>query len=117
MILDSIGMVLLTLPFVFPIIKALGFDPVWFGVLVVLTLEMGLISPPVGVNVFIVKSVARKVPLGQIFVGVMPSQIAEAFASSATGCPARKDSTCSASIACVLGIHAGSRGGNRGRGW
>jgi len=50
----------------------LGIDPIWFGVLTVLTLEMGLISPPVGLNVFIVKSVAPKVPLGDIFIGVLP---------------------------------------------
>ena len=62
----------MSLPIVFPIIISLGIDPIWFGVLVVLTLEMGLISPPVGINVFIVKSVAPDVPLGQIFRGVMP---------------------------------------------
>ena len=54
----------------------MGIDPIWFGVLVVLTLEMGLISPPVGVNVFIVKSVAKDVSLGKIFAGVMPFWIA-----------------------------------------
>ena len=65
-------MLVLTLPIFFPIITSLGIDPIWFGVLVVLTLEMGLISPPVGINVFIVKSVAPNVPLGQIFQGVLP---------------------------------------------
>ena len=65
-------MLVLTLPIFFPIVMALGIDPIWFGVLVVLTLEMGLISPPVGLNVFIVKSVAPKVPLGTIFRGVLP---------------------------------------------
>ncbi len=74
--LEGFAMMVLTLPIFFPIITQLGVDPIWFGVLVVLTLEMGLISPPVGINVFIVKSVARNVPLGQIFVGVIPFWIA-----------------------------------------
>jgi tripartite ATP-independent transporter DctM subunit len=70
--LEGFAMLVLTLPVFFPAISALGIDPIWFGVLVVLTLEMGLISPPVGINVFIVKSVAHDVPLGRIFVGVIP---------------------------------------------
>ena len=70
--LEGFAMLVLTMPIFFPVITELGIDPIWFGVLVVLTLEMGLISPPVGINVFIVKSVAPKVPLGQIFVGVLP---------------------------------------------
>jgi len=70
--LEGFAMLVLTLPIFFPVIMQLGIDPVWFGVLVVLTLEMGLISPPVGINVFIVKSVAREVPLGTIFIGVIP---------------------------------------------
>ncbi|WP_136068581.1 TRAP transporter large permease [Modicisalibacter radicis] len=70
--LEGFAMLVLTMPIFFPVITQLGFDPIWFGVLVVLTLEMGLISPPVGVNVFIVKSVAPNVPLRDIFVGVMP---------------------------------------------
>ena len=65
-------MLVLTLPIFMPVVTDLGIDPIWFGVLVVLTLEMGLISPPVGINVFIVKSVARDVPLIDIFRGVMP---------------------------------------------
>ncbi|MBY4891830.1 TRAP transporter large permease [Rhodobacteraceae bacterium N5(2021)] len=70
--LEGFAMLVLTLPIFFPIIVAQGIDPIWCGVLVVLTLEMGLISPPVGLNVFIVKSVAPKVPLSDIFVGVIP---------------------------------------------
>ncbi|MBL4807175.1 MAG: TRAP transporter large permease, partial [Rhodobacteraceae bacterium] len=70
--LEGFAMLVLTLPIFFPIIMELGIDPIWFGVLVVLTLEMGLISPPVGINVFIVKSVAPNVPLSQIFIGVLP---------------------------------------------
>ena len=70
--LEGFAMLVLTLPIFFPVILALGIDPIWFGVLVVLTLEMGLISPPVGINVFIVKSVAPKAELAQIFRGVLP---------------------------------------------
>ncbi len=70
--LEGFAMMVLTLPIFFPIVSQLGIDPIWFGVLVVLTLEMGLISPPVGINVFIVKSVARDVPLGTIFRGIVP---------------------------------------------
>lgn len=70
--LEGFAMLVLTLPIFFPIVLALGIDPIWFGVLTVLTLEMGLISPPVGINVFIVKSVAPSVPLIDIFRGVLP---------------------------------------------
>lgn len=70
--LEGFAMIVLTMPIFFPVITQLGYDPIWFGVLVVLTLEMGLISPPVGVNVFIVKSVAPDVPLSDIFKGVLP---------------------------------------------
>ncbi|WP_375258736.1 TRAP transporter large permease [Citreimonas sp.] len=70
--LEGFAMLVLTLPIFFPVIVQLGIDPIWFGVLVVLTLEMGLISPPVGINVFIVKSVAPNVELGTIFRGVLP---------------------------------------------
>ncbi len=68
--LEGFAMLVLTLPIFFPIIVELGIDPIWFGVMVVLALEMGLISPPVGLNVFIVKSIAPNVSLGQIFSGV-----------------------------------------------
>lgn len=74
--LEGFAMLVLTLPIFFPVVLQLGIDPIWFGVLVVLTLEMGLISPPVGINVFIVKSVAPKVPLSEIFRGVAPFWLA-----------------------------------------
>lgn len=74
--LEGFAMLVLSMPIFFPVITQLGIDPIWFGVLVVLTLEMGLISPPVGVNVFIVKSVAPGVELGQIFKGVVPFWVA-----------------------------------------
>ncbi|WP_305971944.1 MULTISPECIES: TRAP transporter large permease [unclassified Mameliella] len=74
--LEGFAMLVLTLPIFFPVIVDLGIDPIWFGVLVVLTLEIGLISPPVGINVFIVKSVAPSVELGTIFRGVLPFWLA-----------------------------------------
>ena len=70
--LEGFAMLVLTLPIFFPIIQTLEIDPIWFGVLVVITLEMGLISPPVGINVFIVKSVAPDTELADIFRGVLP---------------------------------------------
>ena len=74
--LEGFAMLVLTLPIFFPVVLQLGIDPIWFGVLVVLTLEMGLISPPVGINVFIVKSVAPNVSLADIFRGVVPFWLA-----------------------------------------
>ena len=74
--LEGIAMLVLTLPVVFPVILALGYSPIWFGVIVVIVLEMGLISPPVGVNVFVVKGVAPDVPLEKIFKGIWPFWLA-----------------------------------------
>ncbi|MEK9685394.1 MAG: TRAP transporter large permease [Rhodospirillaceae bacterium] len=76
--LEGFAMLVLTLPIVHPLILALGYDPIWFGVVMVIVLEMGLISPPVGVNVFVVKGVAEDVPLKQIFSGIVPFWIAMA---------------------------------------
>jgi tripartite ATP-independent transporter DctM subunit len=76
--LEGFAMMVLTLPIVHPLILALGYDPIWFGVVMVIVLEMGLISPPVGVNVFVVKGVAEDVPLRDIFAGIIPFWIAMA---------------------------------------
>ncbi len=76
MFLEGFAMMVLTIPIVFPIITALDIDPVWFGIFMVIVLEMGLISPPVGINVFVVKGVAEDVPMGQIFAGIMPFWLA-----------------------------------------
>ncbi|MCI1192512.1 TRAP transporter large permease [Calidifontimicrobium sp. SYSU G02091] len=70
MIMEELAMVLLTLPVFFPIVVGLGFDPVWFGVLIVLVVQIGLISPPVGLNLFVLNSLLRDVPLTQIYRGV-----------------------------------------------
>ena len=76
MFMDGFAMLVLTLPVFFPVVMALGFDPIWFGVIVMVVLEMGLISPPVGMNVFIVHSVARHVPQSTIYQGVAPFWLA-----------------------------------------
>ncbi len=69
-IMEELSMVLLTIPVFFPIVTQLGFDPVWFGVLIVLVVQIGLISPPVGMNLFVLNSLLKNVPLRQIFRGV-----------------------------------------------
>jgi len=74
--LDTMAMIILSIPIFFPIVMSLGFDPIWFGVLVVLVVELALITPPLGMNVFIIRGVVPHVPLSQIFVGVMPFCIA-----------------------------------------
>ena len=70
-------MILLTVPIFFPIVVALGFDPVWFGVIVVMVVEIGLISPPIGMNIFIIKGLAPDVDLTKIYRGVLPFVIAQ----------------------------------------
>jgi tripartite ATP-independent transporter DctM subunit len=70
--MDSMAFMVVTLPIFFPIVQKLGFDPIWFGVMMVLLGEMGVITPPVGVNVFVIKGIAPEVPLNQIFRGIFP---------------------------------------------
>jgi TRAP-type C4-dicarboxylate transport system permease large subunit len=71
MFMDGLAMLLLTLPIVFPIVKAFGFDPVWFGIIITLLVEMALLSPPVGLNSYVVHGVT-KVPLQEVFYGIAP---------------------------------------------
>ncbi len=70
--MNVIPMILLTLPAIFPTIQSLGFDPIWFGVVIVVLMEMGQITPPVGINVFALSSVAPDVPMGSIFKYILP---------------------------------------------
>jgi C4-dicarboxylate transporter DctM subunit len=70
--MDSLALITLTVPILYPVILKLGFDPVWFGVIIVLVGEMGVITPPVGINVYIIKGVAGDVPLETIFKGIFP---------------------------------------------
>jgi tripartite ATP-independent transporter DctM subunit len=70
--LDAISMMVLTMPVIFPVIIDLGFDPIWFGVIAVLMMEAGLLTPPMGLNVFTVAGVAKDVPLEAIYRGILP---------------------------------------------
>lgn len=70
-LMDQVAILILTVPIVLPLIKALGFDPVWFGVIVIVVAEVGLVTPPVGLNVFVVSRYAKR-PLQEIFAGVWP---------------------------------------------
>jgi TRAP-type C4-dicarboxylate transport system permease large subunit len=71
-VMEELTMVLLTIPLFFPIVTQLGFDPVWFGVLIVMIVQIGLISPPVGMNLFVINTLLPGVGLGQIFRGCWP---------------------------------------------
>ncbi len=71
-VMEELTMVLLTIPLFFPIVTSLGFDPVWFGVLIVMIVQIGLISPPVGMNLFVLNSLLPEVGLSQIFRGCWP---------------------------------------------
>ncbi len=75
-VMEELTMVLLTIPLFFPIVTALGFDPVWFGVLIVMIVQIGLISPPVGMNLFVLNSLLPGVGLGNIFRGCWPFVVA-----------------------------------------
>jgi len=74
--MEELSMILLTVPVLFPLVVALGFDPVWFGIIVVIVVQIGLISPPVGMNIFVVKSLLRHVTIGTVFRGVTPFSVA-----------------------------------------
>jgi TRAP-type C4-dicarboxylate transport system permease large subunit len=75
--MEELSMILLTVPVFFPLIQSLGFDPVWFGILVVCIVEIGMISPPVGMNVFVLRSVLPDVPTNTIWRGVTPFVLAD----------------------------------------
>ena len=70
--MDALAMLVITIPVVYPIILALGFDPVWFGIIAVLTVELGLITPPMGMNIFVIKAAAPHIKLADMFRGVAP---------------------------------------------
>jgi len=78
-VMDQVAILILTVPIVLPVIKALGFDPIWFGVLIIVLAEVGLVTPPVGLNVFVVRRYTGR-PLGEIFQGVMPHVVAHLLA-------------------------------------
>jgi len=76
-LMNVIPMIMLTLPTIYPTIIALGFDPIWFGVLIVILMEMGQITPPVGINVFAISSTAGDIPMQTVFKGVIPFFVCE----------------------------------------
>ena len=78
-VFESLSMILLTVPIFFPLVKELGFDPIWFGILVVVITEISLITPPVGLNVFVLRGVLPDVSTSKIFKGVTPFWIADLF--------------------------------------
>ena len=78
-VFESLSMILLTVPIFFPLVKELGFDPIWFGILVVVITEISLITPPVGLNVFVLRGVLPDVSTARIFKGVTPFWIADLF--------------------------------------
>jgi len=75
--MDSLALVTLTVPILYPTVLALGFDPIWFGVIIVVVVEMGVITPPVGINVYIIKGVVPDVRMGQIFKGAVAFLVAQ----------------------------------------
>jgi TRAP-type C4-dicarboxylate transport system permease large subunit len=77
MVMEELAIVLLTIPVFFPVIIGLGFDPIWFGILIVTIVEIGMISPPVGLNLFVINSLLPKVKLGNIYRGVWPFVMAD----------------------------------------
>jgi len=70
--MDSLALVTLTIPILYPIVTEIGYDPIWFGVMIILAAEMGVITPPVGVNVYVIKGVAPDVPMHTVFRGIWP---------------------------------------------
>jgi len=70
--MDGTALMLVTLPIVFPIIDALGFDPIWFGVALVILIEMALLTPPVGLNAYVIHGLRPDYPLSQVFIGIIP---------------------------------------------
>jgi C4-dicarboxylate transporter, DctM subunit len=74
--MEELSMILLTVPLFFPLVVALGYDPIWFGIVVVIVVQIGMISPPVGMNIFVVKNLLRHISLGTVFRGITPFTVA-----------------------------------------
>ena len=74
--MEELSMILLTVPLFFPVVTALGYDPIWFGILVVIVVQIGMISPPVGMNIFVVKNLLQNVSIGTVFRGTTPFTVA-----------------------------------------
>ncbi|MEW5912143.1 MAG: TRAP transporter large permease [Thermodesulfobacteriota bacterium] len=74
--IDALALIMLTIPIFYPIITQLGYDPIWFGVIIVLVTQMGVITPPVGINVYVVNGIAQNIALEKIFIGIVPFLVA-----------------------------------------
>jgi len=70
--MEGLAIMVLTIPIVYPMVMEMGFDPIWFGIIITLVMEMSLITPPVGINVFVISGVAKDVPMYTIFRGILP---------------------------------------------
>jgi C4-dicarboxylate transporter DctM subunit len=75
-LIDSLALVLLFTPIFFPVVSSIGFDPLWFGVIIVIVMQQGMMTPPIGMSCFIINAVAEDVPLSSVFKGVLPFWIA-----------------------------------------
>jgi C4-dicarboxylate transporter DctM subunit len=74
--MEELSMILLTVPLFFPVVTALGYDPIWFGIVIVLVVQLGMISPPVGMNMFVVKNLLKHISMADVFIGCMPFNVA-----------------------------------------
>jgi C4-dicarboxylate transporter, DctM subunit len=74
--IDALALIMLTIPVFYPVVANLGYDPIWFGVIIVLVTQMGVITPPVGINVYVVNGIDKSIPLEDIFIGCMPFLLA-----------------------------------------
>jgi TRAP-type C4-dicarboxylate transport system permease large subunit len=71
-VFEEVSVMLITLPFVMPLIIGFGYSPVWWGIINVIVIEIGMIAPPIGLNVFVVQSLARDIPMKTVYQGIMP---------------------------------------------
>jgi C4-dicarboxylate transporter DctM subunit len=76
MFMDTLAMMVLTVPIVTPVVVSLGYDPVWFGIVVMLLCETGQITPPIGLNVFVVQGIRKDGPLSDVVIGILPFVVA-----------------------------------------
>ena len=76
-IFDTVSAMVITTPFVLPLILSMGYDPVWWGIIMVVVVELGMITPPIGINVFVLHGIAKDIPLGTIFRGITPFAISD----------------------------------------
>jgi tripartite ATP-independent transporter DctM subunit len=76
-IFDTVAAMVITLPFVFPLITGMGYDPIWWGVINVVVMEMGMITPPIGLNVFVMHGMSKDIPLSTVYAGIWPFLISD----------------------------------------